>query len=236
MLENAELLKRLSEGDESCQERLVENNLKLVYSIVNKFQSRGYEREDLIQIGAIGLIKAVKKFDTSVNVRLSTYAVPMILGEIKRFLRDDGAVKVSRSIKETAIKGKRCEEALLKKLGRRPTVNEIAAELKIEPELVIEAFEAVIPPESLQASSNESDDDLTLMGLVATDNEEDEIVDRLFINEILKKLSERERQIIVLRYFKGKTQTEIAEKMGVSQVQISRIEKKALLNMRNSLV
>ena len=236
MIDNAELLKRRGEGDESCRTLLVENNMGLVYSIVNKFQNRGYERDDLVQIGAIGLIKAVKKFDFSFNVQFSTYAVPMILGEIKRFLRDDGAIKVSRSIKETAMKGKKCEELLSKKLGRKPTISEISDELGIDSELLIEAFEAVVPPESLQSSASDADDGLNLMGLIASEDEENEIVDRLFIKESLKSLSERERQIIILRYFKGKTQTEIAKTVGVSQVQVSRIEKKALLNLRNALV
>ena len=235
MTDNNELLLRLGEGDESAKTQLVENNMGLVYNIAGKFRNRGCECEDLIQIGAIGLIKAVKKFDLSYNVQFSTYAVPMIIGEIKRFLRDDGTIKVSRSLREIAIKGRKYEEILLKKLGRKPTINEISAECNIEPDLIMEAFEASHPPESLQAAMNNEDEKLNLMGLVADDSAEDDIVDRLFIQQSLDKLSEREREIIILRYFKGKTQTEIAKKVGVSQVQISRIEKKALLNMRTTL-
>jgi RNA polymerase sporulation-specific sigma factor len=235
MLENSELLKRLDKGDESAKELLIENNMGLVYSIVNKLDNRMYEREDLVQIGAIGLIKAVDKFDTSYNVQFSTYAVPMILGEIKRFLRDDGAIKVSRSVKEAALKGRKCRDKLEKKLGRTPTIGEISAECDIACDVLMEAFEASIPPESLQAATVEGEENLTLMGLVSGEEEENELVDKLLIKESLKSLTDRERDIIIMRYYKGKTQTEIAERIGVSQVQISRIEKKALMKMRNSI-
>lgn len=235
MLDNAALLERVDKGDESAKTLLIENNMGLVYSIVSKLDNRGYEREDLVQIGAIGLIKAVDKFDTSFGVQFSTYAVPMILGEIKRFMRDDGAIKISRSIKETAIKGRRCREMLEKKLGRTPTINEIATECGIPSDELIEAFEAVTPPESLQATVVDGEENLCLMGLVSDDDETDGIVDRLVINESLKKLTKREQDIIALRYFKGRTQTEIAKSIGVSQVQVSRIEKKALLKMREAM-
>lgn len=232
MLDNTVLLERYNNGDEAAKAQLVENNMGLVYSVVGKLREGPYEREDLIQIGAIGLIKAVSKFDTSFGVQFSTYAVPMILGEIKRFLRDDGAIKISRSIKETALKGKRCEEVLEKKLGRTPTISEISAECNISQEELLSAFEAMTPVESLQSPVYDDEESLCLMGLVGGKDEENEIVDRLVIKELLHKLTDREREIIILRYFKGKTQTEIAERIGVSQVQISRIEKKALLSMR----
>lgn len=233
MLDNAVLLERLDKGDESAKTLLVENNMGLVYSIAGKFEHSNYEREDLVQIGAVGLIKAVQKFDTSFDVQFSTYAVPMIIGEIKRFLRDDGAIKVSRSIKETALKGKRCREMLEKKLGRTPTINEISDECRIAAEELLEAFEASSPMESLQAAVTDDENGLCLMGLIAGENAENEIVDRLLIKQLLASLDERERNIIIMRYFKGKTQAEIAQFIGVSQVQVSRIEKKALLNMRN---
>ncbi len=233
MLDNTVLLQRLDKGDESAKTLLVENNMGLVYSIAGKFEHSNYEREDLVQIGAVGLIKAVQKFDTSFDVQFSTYAVPMIIGEIKRFLRDDGAIKVSRSIKETALKGKRCREMLEKKLGRTPTISEISNECKIPAEELLEAFEASSPPESLQAAVTESETGLCLMGLIAGENDENEIVDRLLIKQLLEILDERDREIIIMRYFKGKTQAEIAECIGVSQVQVSRLEKKALLNMRS---
>lgn len=235
MLDNAKLLEKFAGGDEAALSCLVENNMGLVYSIVSKLDSGIYEREDLIQIGAIGLIKAVKKFDISFGVKFSTYAVPMILGEIKRFLRDDGAVKVSRSVKETALKGRRCKDVLEKRLGRTPTVNEISEECGVLPEEMINAFEAVTPPQSLQAAMSESEDGLCLMGLICGENNENEIVDKIFIKQLLENLGEREKEIIMLRYFKGKTQTEISKIVGVSQVQISRLEKKALEKMRNAV-
>lgn len=232
MLSNSELLAQLDKGDCFAQTRLVENNMGLVYSIVGKLENRNYEREDLVQIGAVGLIKAVKRFDTSFGVKFSTYAVPMILGEIKKFLRDDGAIKVSRSVKETAIKGRRCREMLEKQMGREPTLAEIAEKCGVLPEQLLEAFEASAPLESLQAAVVEGEDDLCLMGLIAENGAEDEIVDKLIIKQSLEALNEREKKIIIMRYFKGKTQTEIAKFLGVSQVQVSRLEKKALLNMR----
>lgn len=234
MLNNKELLEKLDSGDISVQSELVENNMGLVYSIAGKFDNRAYEREDIIQIGAMGLVKAVKKFDTSFGVQFSTYAVPMILGEIKRFLRDDGAIKVSRSIKETALKGRRCREMLEKKLGREPTINEISAECGILPDELLEAFEAAMPPESLQSTISE-DDGLCLMGLVSGEESEKKIVDRLLVKQLLDGLTQRERDIILMRYFKGKTQSETAKCIGVSQVQISRLEKKALKNMRDAV-
>ena len=234
MLNNKELLEKLDSGDISVQSELVENNMGLVYSIAGKFDNRAYEREDIIQIGAMGLVKAVKKFDTSFGVQFSTYAVPMILGEIKRFLRDDGAIKVSRSIKETALKGRRCREMLEKKLGREPTINEISTECGIMPDELLEAFEAEMPPESLQSTISE-DDGLCLMGLVSGEESEKKIVDRLLVKQLLDGLTQRERDIILMRYFKGKTQSETAKCIGVSQVQISRLEKKALKNMRDAV-
>lgn len=234
MLNNKELLEKLDSGDISVQSELVENNMGLVYSIAGKFDNRAYEREDIIQIGAMGLVKAVKKFDTSFGVQFSTYAVPMILGEIKRFLRDDGAIKVSRSIKETALKGRRCREMLEKKLGREPTINEISTECGILPDELLEAFEAAMPPESLQSTISE-DDGLCLMGLVSGEESEKKIVDRLLVKQLLDGLTQRERDIILMRYFKGKTQSETAKCIGVSQVQISRLEKKALKNMRDAV-
>ena len=234
MLNNKELLEKLDSGDISVQSELVENNMGLVYSIAGKFDNRAYEREDIIEIGAMGLVKAVKKFDTSFGVQFSTYAVPMIIGEIKRFLRDDGAIKVSRSIKETALKGRRCREMLEKKLGREPTINEISAECGILPDELLEAFEAAMPPESLQSTISE-DDGLCLMGLVSGEESEKKIVDRLLVKQLLDGLTQRERDIILMRYFKGKTQSETAKCIGVSQVQISRLEKKALKNMRDAV-
>ena len=232
---NAELLMRLGEGDTGAESMLVEKNMGLVYSIAGKFAGRGCDREDLVQLGAIGLIKAVKKFDISLGVQFSTYAVPMIIGEIKRFLRDDGAVKVSRSLKEAAAKGRRCQEVLLKELGRSPTISEISQLSGLSSDLILEAFEATVAPESLEAQTDD-ESSLSLLGLLSGPDTENEIVNRMFIDQSLSALSERERQIIAMRYFKGKTQSEIARVIGVSQVQISRLEKKALLKMRETMI
>ena len=233
---NAELIMRLGEGDTEAQTMLVEQNMGLVYSIAGKFTGRGCEREDLVQLGAIGLIKAVKKFDASFGVQFSTYAVPMIIGEIKRFLRDDGAVKVSRSLKEAASKARRCEEQLSKELGRSPAISEISERSGLSCELILEAFEATVSPESLEAHTTDDENGLSLMGLLHSSDTEDEIVDRMFIARSIETLTERERDIITMRYFGGRTQAEIASVIGVSQVQISRIEKKALLKMREAMI
>lgn len=237
MRSNEELLELLSMGDECAAEELVENNMGLVYSIVSRFANRRYEVEDLNQIGAIGLIKAVKKFDNSFGVKFSTYAVPMIMGEIKRFLRDDGVIKVSRSIKENAIKARRTEELLRKKLGRNPSIKEISDECGIEESEIAEAFEATVVPESLQSIQGDSakrDGGLSLIEKISAESAEEKIVDKIFLKEVLKELNEREYTIIVMRYFRGKTQSEVAKLIGVSQVQISRIEKKALERIRNN--
>lgn len=232
MTDNAGLLKRAGMGDSSAAAELVEKNMGLVYSIVNRFQNRGYEREDLVQIGAVGLIKAVKKFDPAFGVMFSTYAVPMIIGEIKRFMRDDGAIKVSRSVKETAARARRAEEELRRRLGRNPTICEIAKETGINEWEITEAFDASLPPESLQAGMGDEDEN-PLINRLASDDTEERIVDRVFLREALKRLSEREYKIITQRFFRGRTQSEIAAQIGVSQVQISRIEKKALEKLRN---
>ena len=230
MTDNADLLKRAETGDSEAETELVEKNMGLVYSIVRRFLNRGCDAEDLIQIGAIGLIKAVKKFDFSFGVKLSTYAVPMIIGEIKRFLRDDGAIKVSRAVKENAARARRAEDELRRRLGRDPTLCEIASESGMDEWEITEAYDASLPPESLQAGTDNAD---PLINRLSSDDTEEKIVEKVFLKDALGKLSEREYEIISMRYFRGKTQTEVAERIGVSQVQISRIEKKALLKLRN---
>ena len=235
MTDNRELIRRLKQGDKSAGDELVENNMGLVYSIAGKMMNRRYEMEDIVQIGAMGLVKAVRKFDESYGVQFSTYAVPMIIGEIKRFFRDDRAVKVSRSLKEGALKGRRAEEALRRRLGRDPSVSETAAEAGLEESVLIEAFEASALPGSLQGGQGENGGP-SPEELLSSDDTEERIVDRVFIKEALSILSEREKNIIVMRYFRGKTQSEIARSIGVSQVQISRIEKKAIERIRETMV
>ncbi len=236
MRDNAALIERAREGDKQAENTLVENNMGLVYSIVKRYANRGYETEDLTQIGAIGLIKAVKKFDPQYNVQFSTYAVPMIAGEIKRFLRDDGAVKISRTLKENAMKGWRSEETLRKTLNREPTINEIAEECGVDAESLLEAFEAAAPPESIYESVYDNGEkEIRLVDVIAGDAIEDGVINKVMIDDILSRLTPREKEIILLRYFRGKTQSEIAKIIGVSQVQVSRIEKKAIERVKKEL-
>ena len=233
MRSNEELLKMVQQGDSKAADELVTNNMGLVYSVVSRFLNRMHDAEDLVQIGSIGLIKAVKKFDSSFGVQFSTYAVPMIIGEIKRFLRDDGAIKVSRRIKENAAKGRRTEEALRNRLGRTPSIMEISDECGISEEDLIEAFESSVVPESLQSGEND-ENGVKKIELLTSDDTEEKIIDRVFIKEVLAELSEREKSIIMMRYYRGKTQNEIAQMIGVSQVQVSRLEKKALKQIREN--
>lgn len=237
MNDNAVLIKRVKEGDKEAQDKLVENNMGLVYSVVKRYSGGSYDAEDLIQIGAIGLIKAVKKFDTRFNVRFSTYAVPVIAGEIKRFMRDDGSVKISRTLKETAMKGWRTAEELRRELNREPTVKEIAKKGDIDEELLSEAFEAAAPPTSIYEKIYESGDkEIQLLDTMASQGDEEKMINKVMADCILQKLSPRERQVMVLRYYKGKTQTEIARELGVSQVQVSRIEKQIIKSVRSSFL
>ncbi len=230
---NYELFEILKSGDLSARDSLCEENLGLVRKIVFSFSKNGELNEDLMQIGTIGLIKAIDNFDLEQNVQFSTYAVPMILGEIKRFLRDDGIIKVSRSLKQIAFKGFSARERLEKKLMREPTIKEISEESKISVEDLTCAFDAVREPDSL--NKEVFDDSKEELEMKLQDNySEDKIVDKIFISGILKSLSFREQQILLLRYYKGKTQDEISKIVGVSQVQVSRIEKKAIQRIRET--
>jgi RNA polymerase sporulation-specific sigma factor len=232
------LISKAREGDKNAQAMLVENNIGLVWSVVRRFRNRGIENDDLFQIGCIGLIKSIAKFDNSFNVRFSTYAVPMIIGEIKRYLRDDGLVKVSRSLKETANKVKVVREVMTKELGREPSVGEMAERLDIPVEELVMALEAGYLPESLFNTVGESDSNSILLidriNDEANGNETD-LVDRIALKQVLDELPPRERQIIVLRYFKEKTQVQIASALGISQVQVSRIEKRILQDIRKKI-
>lgn len=232
-----ELLKAAKNGDISAQNAIVEENMGLVRSMVKRFLNRGHEPEDLFQIGCIGLIKAIQKFDLSFNVKFSTYAVPMIMGEIKRFIRDDGIIKVSRSLKELAIKAMSLQETIIKECDREPTVKELAQRLGVSPEELATAMEAGIKPESLYATTaDDGKEGKALIDKIESKiDHEGEIVDRLLVRQLLETLDERAQKIIILRYFKQKTQSCIAEMLGISQVQVSRIEKKVLEAMRNMI-
>jgi len=222
-------------GDKVARETLVGCNIRLVWSVVQRFLNRGYESEDLFQIGCIGLLKSVDKFDLSYDVKFSTYAVPMIIGEIQRFLRDDGTLKVSRSLKELANKVRKTKDELSKTLGRLPTVKEVAEQLGITPEEVVFAQEANKPLSSIHETVFENDGDpITLMDQIADDTQE-KWFDKLALNEAIGGLSERERLIVYLRYFKDQTQSEVASRLGISQVQVSRLEKKILQLIKDQI-
>ncbi|MBP1969660.1 RNA polymerase sporulation-specific sigma factor [Virgibacillus natechei] len=219
------------EGDLQARNFLVEKNVRLVWSVVQRFINRGYDPDDLFQIGSIGLIKSIDKFDLSYDVRFSTYAVPMIIGEIQRFIRDDGSVKVSRSLKEVGNKIRKKKDELTKLYGRSPTVNEIAEALEISSEEVVHAQEASKSPHSIHETVFENDGDpITLLDQIA--DQETNWFDKISLQEAIRGLNERERLIVYLRYYKDQTQTEVAERLGISQVQVSRLEKKILQEMR----
>ncbi|MFD2116018.1 RNA polymerase sporulation sigma factor SigF [Paenibacillus yanchengensis] len=222
-------------GDMAARDKLVESNIRLVWSVVQRFINRGYEPEDLFQIGCIGLLKSVDKFDLSYDVKFSTYAVPMIIGEIQRFLRDDGTLKVSRSLKETANKVRKMKDELSKTLGRLPTLSEVAEALELTPEEVVFAQEANKPPTSIHETVFENDGDpITLMDQIADDSQ-DRWFEKLALNEAIEALGERERLIVYLRYYRDKTQSEVASRLGISQVQVSRLEKKILQSIKDQI-
>ncbi|MEV2602489.1 RNA polymerase sporulation sigma factor SigF [Paenibacillus larvae] len=222
-------------GDTIARDTLVNCNIRLVWSVVQRFLNRGYEADDLFQIGCIGLLKSVDKFNLSYEVKFSTYAVPMIIGEIQRFLRDDGTLKVSRSLKELANKVRKTKDELSKNLERLPTLKEVANTLGITPEEVVFAQEANKPLSSIHETVFENDwDPITLMDQIADDSQE-KWFDKLALNEAIEGLSERERLIVYLRYFKDQTQSEVANRLGISQVQVSRLEKKILQSIRNQI-
>lgn len=229
------LIERSQSGDADARDRLVLGNQRLVWAVVQRFLGRGYEADDLFQIGCIGLMKAVDKFDLQYEVKFSTYAVPMIIGEIQRFLRDDSTVKVSRSLKETAKHIRRVRDELAKKWGRQPHITEIAAELGIEPSEVVFAQEALRAPASIHETVFENDGDpIYLMDQIA-DEESGEWFDRIALHEVLGNLPERERLIVYLRFFRDKTQSDVARVLGISQVQVSRLEKRILQTIRQQL-
>jgi len=229
------LLRAAKTGDAEAREKLINCNLKLIFNLVQRFAHRGYEIEDLFQIGTIGLIKAIDKFDFSYGVKFSTYAVPMIIGEIRRFLRDDHPVKVPRSYKELVYKVNRAREILSAQLGRDPTIGEIAADLGVEREDIVAALEAVQTPASIHDTLYQDDSDpiyvLDQLPL-EKDTEEPNWFEKIALKEVLDKLPEREKRVLLLRFFEDKTQSEIAKQLNLSQVQISRIERAALHHLR----
>ncbi len=231
------LIEKSHQGDEEARAQLVQENAGLVWCVVKRFLHRGAEAEDLFQIGNIGLLKAIDKFDLSYEVKFSTYAVPMISGEIKRFLRDDGMIKVSRSLKELAYKSCACRERLQEAWGREPTITEIASELKVETEELLMAMDASSEIESLHKTIYQKEgQELRLMDkLPEQEEQEDRILDHMLLQELLTYLDKEERRLIYLRYFANQTQSQVGKELGISQVQVSRMEKKILKNLRERI-
>ena len=234
MEEVSVLIAKSQQGDKEAREVLIEKNLGLVHAIVRRFIGRGVETEDLFQIGTIGLIKAIDHFDLSFDVKFSTYAVPLITGEIKRFLRDDGIVKVSRTIKEQGQKLKLLRQSMQVQLGREPTLQELVAESGYTMEEIVMATEADCKVESIYTSVYQNDGkQVELVDMLGKeDTEKEELLNRMLLQQLIGNLNEKETLLIRMRYFQDKTQTEVAKCMGISQVQVSRLEKKILLSMR----
>lgn len=229
-----ELIKLAQQGDNDATEQIITKNQGLIWSVVKRFLNRGYEADDLYQIGSIGLLKCIKKFDTNYDVKFSTYAVPMIMGEIKRFLRDDGLIKVSRPLKEIATKAKYMRDVLAKKNNEEPTINEIAIALDVPMEDLVLALDADREVESLYSTVCQNDGKSVYLidKLELKNDNQEKMVDCIVLKDIIENLEPREKEIINLRYFEDKTQTQVAKIIGVSQVQVSRIEKKVLMKIR----
>lgn len=240
MYENdMKIIEKAQNGSKEDMTKLLEDNNGLIWSIVRRFSGRGYEIEDLYQIGSIGFIKAIQRFDTSFEVRLSTYAVPYILGEIKRFIRDDGPIKVSRSIKELNVKILELQKQYFNKYGIEITLEEISKEFKISKEEIAMALDSTRPVDSIESAQytdNKTDKTVSILEQISTGKDEQtEITNRLAIKNLIGELDEREKKIIMLRYYKQKTQMQVSKILGITQVQVSRIERKVLDNMRRKL-
>lgn len=239
--EKKELFARIQKGDKKAREKFIKGNLRLVLSIIQRFSSSGENIDDLFQIGCIGLMKAIDHFDVTLNVKFSTYAVPMIQGEIKRFLRDDGMVKVSRTLKENGWKIKKAAEQLAFQLGRDATLEEIAATTELSVEDIIMAMEANEEVESIYRTVYQGDgNEIYLLDKIearedSSVGQTENLLNHMMLEQLLEELSVEEKKLIILRYYKEKTQTEVAKELGISQVQVSRLEKKILLRMRGKM-
>lgn len=234
--DNVKYIKLAQENDEEAMEILIKNNSGLVWNIVKRFMGRGYETDDLYQIGSIGLIKAIKRFDTNLEVQLSTYAVPYIMGEIKRFIRDDGIIKVSRQTKELAIKIKQLQNDYMNKNGEEISIKQISDILKIPKEEIAAAIESSNTVNSIYSVEGADSDDRMLIEKITEDKDEyNQLVNKMTLNEIIDKLEDREKEVVLLRFYKEKTQSQVGKILGITQVQVSRIEKKVLEKMRLKL-
>ncbi|MBR3933320.1 MAG: RNA polymerase sporulation sigma factor SigG [Clostridia bacterium] len=232
-----ELFLRIKKGDKLAREEFVQGNLRLVLSVIQKFSNRGENADDLFQVGCIGLMKSIDNFDLSQNVKFSTYAVPMIIGEIRRYLRDNNSIRVSRSIRDTAYKALSVKEKLTSKNETEPTVEEIAKELGLEKEDVVFALDAIQEPVSLfEPVYNDGADAIFVMDQLSDEKSLDENwLEEISLKEAMKKLNDREKHILTLRFYKGKTQMEVAKELGISQAQVSRLEKTALKTMKKNM-
>ncbi|ADZ84032.1 RNA polymerase sporulation sigma factor SigG [Cellulosilyticum lentocellum] len=228
------LFKLIEQGDNKAREEYIRGNLRLVLSVIQRFNNRGEHVDDLFQVGCIGLIKAIDNFDVTQNVRFSTYAVPMIIGEIRRYLRDNNAIRVSRSLRDTAYKALQTKEQLTRKNAKEPTVQEIADELGIKKEDIVFALDAIQDPISLfEPVYHDESDTLYIMDQVSDDKNQDDVwLENIALKEAMKRINDREKQILMLRFFAGKTQMEVANEIGISQAQVSRLEKTALKHMK----
>ena len=241
MYENdMKIIERAQSGSKEDMTKLIEDNNGLIWSIVRRFGGRGYDIEDLYQIGSIGFIKAIQRFDTSFEVRLSTYAVPYILGEIKRYIRDDGPIKVSRSIKELNVKILELQKEYFNKYGRDITLEEISKELKISKEEITMAMDSTRPVDSIESAKykdNKTDKTVSILEQISTGKDEQtEITNRITIKKLIGELDDKEKEIIMLRYYKQKTQMQVSKILGITQVQVSRIERKVLEKMKRKLI
>jgi len=234
--EKMELLKRMHQGDSSARDELINGNLRLVLRVIQRFTNRGENPDDLFQVGCIGLIKSIDNFDMTQNVRFSTYAVPMIIGEIRRYLRDNNSVRVSRSMRDTAYHAMQAKEELTNKLDREPTVEEIAKHLDLKKEDVVLALEAIVEPVSLfEPVYSDGGDTIYIMDQVGDRNDDNGWIDEILLKEEISRLSDREKKILSLRFMQGKTQMEVADEVGISQAQVSRIEKSALKQIKRNI-
>lgn len=229
-----EMLKKLKDGDNSCRETFIKSNLRLVLSVIQRFNNRGENVDDLFQVGCIGLIKAIDNFDLSQNVRFSTYAVPMIIGEIRRYLRDNNSIRVSRSLRDIAYKALQVRDRLINENNEEPTISMISKELNIPREDVVFALDAIQDPVSLfEPIYHDGGDAIYVMDQISdSKNSDDSWIENISLKEAMKKLNEREKLILNLRFFNGKTQMEVADEIGISQAQVSRLEKSALKHMK----
>ena len=232
--EKMELLKKVRAGDEKAREELINGNLRLVLSVIQRFANRGENLDDLFQVGVIGLIKAVDNFNVDMGVRFSTYAVPMIIGECRRYLRDFNAVRVSRSMRDTAYKAMQVKERLMNETQREPTVEEIAKELGISKSDVVLALEAIVEPVSLyEPVYSDGGDTIYVMDQVGDGNDDSNWIDEILFKEEMKNLGPREKKILNMRFMQGKTQMEVAKEIGISQAQVSRLEKRAITRIKS---